>query len=127
RRMLPCTTRFAPRSLPADEGSLILRLRTTLDGTTHNDCCAESRFESLLVSESINPCATASFCGSFPMLSNGSTATCFAPVVRQCCRGAPHPGPAPRLSRKVPPLRVPARAETAAILPREPPPPALRT
>src|SRR5947208_12817279 len=79
--MLPFTTKFAPKSFSADEGSVTFRPRTTLDGTTHNDCCAASRFESLLVNESINPSATASFAGSFPRLSNGSTATCFSPLV----------------------------------------------
>ena len=38
RRKLPCTTIVAPSSRRADVGSLTLRLRTTLAGTTQSDC-----------------------------------------------------------------------------------------
>src|SRR5215813_496885 len=76
--MLPLTTRLAPRSRLAAEGSEILWLRTTLEGTTQSDCRAESRLVSLLVSESIRPSATGSFAGSLPILSKGRTATCFS-------------------------------------------------
>src|SRR5271168_2112684 len=78
RWILPLTTMVAPSSRNAAAGSDTFWLRTTLAGTTHNACWDWSRLESLPVSESIRPSASAAFAGSLPTLSMGRTAICFS-------------------------------------------------
>src|SRR6202046_514878 len=77
--MLPFTTSVAPSSRNADVGSEILRDRTSLVGTTQKDLPPTSKSESFPARLSINPSASGSFAGLFPILSNGSTAMCFSP------------------------------------------------
>src|ERR1700735_2736163 len=77
--MLPLTASVAPSSRNADVGSEILRDRTSLVGTTQRDLPPKSKSESFPARLSINPSASGSLAGLFPILSNGSTAMCFSP------------------------------------------------
>src|SRR5579863_1534928 len=80
--MLPLTTSVASSSRRAADGSSTFLPRTTLAGTTHNDCLPTSRFDKRLVKLSIRPCARISLAGLFPMLSKGRTAMCLSLLER---------------------------------------------
>ena len=78
RSTCPVATILAPNAFLAAEASIARCFRISLVGTTHSVLFVASRLESLPVSESIRPLASATVSGSLPATSNGSIAICFS-------------------------------------------------